>query len=174
VAKPTKSVKQLLNQIMAIQIGTSGWHAVVTPETSFARVRSESAGGASDRLGLFNADGSLTSPNQSMALFFDYLVESRKWTSGGARSVATSNLADRGAEARGLPVYETPVSFKYIGETINEDKIVVGGKDSAGFSNEGHDPEKDGILACLLATKAVTSCGARLNEQVNQQYLGRI
>lgn len=159
---------------MVIQIGTSGWHAAVAHETNFARVRSESVDGTADRLGLFNAAGSPTSPNKSIALFFDYLVESRKWTGGAARSVATSRLADRLAEARGLPVYKTPVRFKYIGETINEDKIVIGGKDSAGFSNEGHDPEKDGIFARLLATKAVTSGGARLNEQLNQQYFGRI
>jgi phosphoglucomutase len=165
---------------MAIQFGTSGLRAVVVDEFSFARLRSESSAfrlptdGNADRFRFLNAHGPDTTPNQLIALFFDYLVKSRKWTGGAARSVATSRLADRLAEARGLPVYETPVRFKYIGETINEDKIVIGGKDSAGFSNEGHDPEKDGILACLLATKAVTSGGARLNEQLNQRYLGRI
>ena len=174
MAKPTKSVKQLLKtKVMAIQLGTSRSHAVVAHETSFAQVRSESADGVADRFGLFNADGSPTSPNQSMAFFFDYLVESRKWTGGVARPVATSRLVDRAAEARGLQVYEAPVGFKYIGETVNEDKIVIGGKDSAGSSNKSHDSQKDGVLARLLATKAVTSCGSRLNEQLNQRYLGR-
>jgi phosphoglucomutase len=157
---------------MAIQLGTSGWHAVAL-EPSTARARSESADGIARRRGLFNAGGSPYSPNRS-ALFFDYLVESRKWTGGAARAVATSHLVDRGAEASGLPVYGTPVGFKYIGETIDEDKIVIGGKDSAGFSIKGHDPKKNGVLARLLATKAVTSGGARINRQLNQQYLGRI
>ena len=165
---------------MAIQFGTSGLRAVVVDEFSFAQLRSESSAlhlptdGNADQFGLFNAYGPSITPNQLIDFFFDYLVESRKWTGGAARSVALSQLARHLAEARALPGYEPPIGFKHIGELINEDKIVIGGKDSAGFSNEGHDPEKDGILARLLATKAVTSGGARLNEQLNQQYSGRI
>jgi len=149
---------------MEIQFGTSGWHIVDAHESSFTRIRSGLAGGVAIRFGRFSADGSPASPNQSMTLFFDYLVESRKWTDGAARS-KVSHLVDRVAEARGLPVYEMPVGFKYIGETINEDKTVIVDKDSAGFSNKGHGPEKDGILAGLLATKAVASCGSRLADQ---------
>lgn len=81
---------------------------------------------------------------------------------GAARSVATSHLVDRVAEAHGLPVYETPVGFKYIGESINENKIVIGGEESAGLSIQGHHPEKDGILACLLAAEGVAARGASL------------
>jgi phosphomannomutase len=81
---------------------------------------------------------------------------------GAVRSVATSHLVDRDAEAHGLPVYETPVGFKYIGESINENKIVIGGEESAGLSIQGHHPEKDGILACLLAAEGVEARGASL------------
>jgi len=74
------------------------------------------------------------------------------------------------AEKRGLPVFETPVGFKYIGELINEDKIILGGEESAGLSIKGHYPEKDGILACLLAAEAVAARGASLTEQLNALY----
>jgi phosphoglucomutase len=126
--------------------------------------------GDADRFGVLDANGSFITPNQLIALLFDYLVESRKWTGGVARSVATSHLVDRVAEARGLPVYETPVGFKYIGELINEDKIVIGGEESAGLSIKGHYPEKDGILACLLAAEAVAARGASLTEQLEDLY----
>ncbi len=76
----------------------------------------------------------------------------------------------RVAHARGLPVYETPVGFKYIGELINADKIILGGEESAGLSIKGHYPEKDGILACLLAAEAVASRGATLTEQLDSLY----
>jgi phosphoglucomutase len=107
---------------------------------------------------------------------FDYLAESRKWKGGVARSVATSHLVDRVAAKRGLPVFETPVGFKYIGELINEDKIILGGEESAGLSIKGHYPEKDGILACLLAAEAVAARGASLTEQLNALYaqVGRL
>ena len=126
--------------------------------------------GDADRFGVIDANGSFITPNQLIALLFDYLVESRQWSGGAARSVATSHLVDRVAEARGLPLYETPVGFKYIGELINEDKIVIGGEESAGLSIKGHYPEKDGILACLLAAEAVAARGKSLTEQLNDLY----
>ncbi len=129
--------------------------------------------GDADRFGIIDSNGLFITPNQLIALLFDYLVESRKWNGGAARSVATSHLVDRVAKARGLPVYETPVGFKYIGELINEDKIVIGGEESAGLSIKGHYPEKDGILACLLAAEAVAARGASLTEQLKELY-GRV
>jgi phosphoglucomutase len=129
--------------------------------------------GDADRFGIIDANGSFITPNQLIALLFDYLVESRKWSGGAARSVATSHLVDRVAKSRGLPVYETPVGFKYIGELINEDKIVIGGEESAGLSIKGHYPEKDGILACLLAAEAVAARGTSLTNQLQELY-GRV
>jgi len=126
--------------------------------------------GDSDRFGVIDANGQFITPNQLIAILFDYLAESRKWNGGVARSVATSHLVDRVAQIRGLPVYETPVGFKYIGELINEDKIILGGEESAGLSIKGHYPEKDGILACLLAAEAVAARGASLTEQLNNLF----
>jgi phosphoglucomutase len=132
--------------------------------------------GDGDRFGVLDANGDFITPNQLIALLFDYLAEARGWTGGVARSVATSHLVDRVAEARGLPVYETPVGFKFIGELINEDKIILGGEESAGLSIKGHYPEKDGILACLLAAEAVAARGESLTEQLNKLYarVGRL
>lgn len=132
--------------------------------------------GDSDRFGIVDADGSFITANQLIALLFDYLAESRDWTGGVARSISTSHLVDRIAAARGLPVYETPVGFKYLGEYIIQDKIILGGEESAGLSIKGHLPEKDGVLACLLATEAVASRGASLSEQLNALYarVGRL
>lgn len=132
--------------------------------------------GDADRFGLLDANGAFISPNNLVALLFDYLAESRGWTGGVARSVATSHLVDRVAEARGLPLYETPVGFKFIGELINQDKIILGGEESAGLSIRGHYPEKDGIIACLLAAEAVAARGASLTEQLEALYarVGRL
>jgi phosphoglucomutase len=129
--------------------------------------------GDGDRFGVIDGNGSFITPNQLIALLFDYLAESRGWAGGVARSVATSHLVDRVAKARSLPVYETPVGFKFIGELINEDKIILGGEESAGISIKGHYPEKDGILACLLAAEAVAARGASLSEQLAALY-GRV
>jgi phosphoglucomutase len=67
-----------------------------------------------------------------------------------------------------LRVYETPVGFKFIGELINRNEIILGGEESAGLSIKGHYPEKDGILACLLAAEAVAARGKSLTEQLKE------
>ena len=126
--------------------------------------------GDADRFGIVDANGKFITPNELVALLSDYLAESRGWTEGVARSVATSHLIDRVATHRGLKLYETPVGFKYIGELINEDKIILGGEESAGLSIKGHYPEKDGILACLLAAEAVAVRGKSLTEQLEELY----
>lgn len=148
--------------------------------TSAVRSKSLTLGlatdGDGDRFGVVDSNGTFIEPNQLIAILADYLAESRGWTEGVARSVATSQLIDRVAENRGLKLYETPVGFKYIGELINEDKIILGGEESAGLSIKGHYPEKDGILACLLAAEAVAVRGKSLTEQLDELYkrVGRL
>ena len=126
--------------------------------------------GDGDRFGIIDSNGAFIEPNQLIAVLTDYLAESRGWTEGVARSVATSHLVDRVAENRGLKLYETPVGFKFIGELINKDEIILGGEESAGLSIKGHYPEKDGILACLLAAEAVAVRGMSLTEQLDELY----
>ena len=132
--------------------------------------------GDGDRFGVIDADGTFIEPNQLVALLTDYLAGSRGWTQGVARSVATSHLVDRVAKERGIKLYETPVGFKFIGELINRDEIILGGEESAGLSIRGHYPEKDGILACLLAAEAVAARGTSLTEQLEDIYrrVGRL
>lgn len=126
--------------------------------------------GDGDRFGVIDAKGEFITPNQLVALLTDYLAESRGWTNGVARSVATSHLVDRVAKERNIKLYETPVGFKFIGELINRDEIILGGEESAGLSIRGHYPEKDGILACLLAAETVAARQTSLTEQLNELY----
>ena len=48
--------------------------------------------GDADRFGIVDQDGTFIQPNYVIALLFDYLVESRQWKNGVAKSVATTNL----------------------------------------------------------------------------------
>jgi phosphoglucomutase len=58
------------------------------------------------------------------------------------------------------------VGFKYIGELIMQDKIAIGGEESAGLSIRHHVPEKDGLLAGLLCCEMVARRGKSLGEQL--------
>jgi alpha-D-glucose phosphate-specific phosphoglucomutase len=111
--------------------------------------------GDADRFGIVDEDGAYIEPNYIIALLLDYLVRVRKMTGGVARSVATSHFVDAVARKHGIEIIETPVGFKYIGELISQDKIIIGGEESAGLTIKGHVPEKDGILACFLVAEMV-------------------
>lgn len=126
--------------------------------------------GDADRFGIVDKDGSFIEPNYVIALLLDYLVRSRKMTGGVARSVATSHLIDAVAAKHGIEVFETPVGFKYIGELISQDKIIIGGEESAGLSIKGHVPEKDGILACFLVAEMVAREGLPVKKLLDRLY----
>jgi alpha-D-glucose phosphate-specific phosphoglucomutase len=126
--------------------------------------------GDADRFGIVDQDGTFVQPNYIIALLFDYLVETRGWRNGVAKSVATTNLVNALAEKHKIQLYETPVGFKYIGELIKEDKIAIGGEESAGLSIRKHVPEKDGVLAGLLCCEMVARRGASLGQQLNTLF----
>ncbi|MBI4466541.1 MAG: phosphoglucomutase/phosphomannomutase family protein [Acidobacteria bacterium] len=130
-----------------------------------------STDGDADRFGMLDRDGRFVSANHIVALLFDYLLETRPhWPRGVARSVATTHLVDAVARHHKATVHETPVGFKYIGELIQQDKIIIGGEESAGLSIYGHVPEKDGILACLLVAEMVGRRQASLLEQLEALF----
>jgi phosphoglucomutase len=126
--------------------------------------------GDADRFGIVDEDGTFIQPNYVIALLFDYLVETRGWTNGVAKSVATTNLVNALAEHHKVPLYETPVGFKYIGELIIQDKIAIGGEESAGLTIRGHVPEKDGIIAGLLVTEMVAVRGKSIGVQLRELF----
>ena len=137
-----------------------------------------STDGDADRFGIIGSDGEFIEPNKIIALLADYLARTRKYPKGigVARSVATSSLIDMVAEKYGFKVYENPVGFKYIGKLISENKILIGGEESAGMSVMNHVPEKDGILACLLMIEAVGKTKSTTMELFEDFYkrIGRL
>ncbi|MBI3398752.1 MAG: phosphoglucomutase/phosphomannomutase family protein [Deltaproteobacteria bacterium] len=126
--------------------------------------------GDADRFGIIDRNGAFIEPNYILAMLFDYMIRVKGLKGGVARSIATSHLVDAVAHYYKMPVYETPVGFKYIGELITTGKILIGGEESAGLSVRGHVPEKDGMLTCLLATEMVAREGKSLKELLNDLY----
>ena len=126
--------------------------------------------GDADRFGIVDEDGTFLQPNYIIALLFDYLVETRGWRNGVGKSVATTNLINALAEKHKIELHETPVGFKYIGELIKQDKILIGGEESAGLSIRKHVPEKDGVLAGLLCCEMVARRGVSLGKQLGDLF----
>jgi len=131
--------------------------------------------GDADRFGIVDSDGTWIQPNLILALVYDYLVETRGWNMPAARSVASTQMVDAVAKSHGQITFQTPVGFKYIGQLIREDKIALGGEESAGLTIRGHVPEKDGILATLLVAEMTAARRASIREQLRATFkkLGR-
>ncbi|HYO75858.1 MAG TPA: phosphoglucomutase/phosphomannomutase family protein [Thermoanaerobaculia bacterium] len=126
--------------------------------------------GDADRFGIIDERNRFVAPNQILALLAIYLKRYRNIPGGLARSVATTHLMDAIARKLDIPLYETPVGFKYIGELILDDKIALGGEESAGMSMYRHLPEKDGVLACLLVAEMVAVMGKKITALIEDMH----
>ncbi|MDQ5858493.1 MAG: phosphoglucomutase/phosphomannomutase family protein [Acidobacteriota bacterium] len=120
--------------------------------------------GDADRFGVLDERGVYVQPNLVLALLARDLLGRKGKRGGVARSVATTHALDAVAARFGVPCYETPVGFKYIGEKLIAGEIVFGGEESAGLTVEGHVPEKDGILADLLVAEMCGATGKTIGE----------
>jgi phosphoglucomutase len=123
-----------------------------------------------DRFGIIDERDRFVSPNHILALLALYMKRNRGTEGGLARSVATTHLIDLIAREFDVPLYETPVGFKYIGQLILEDKLAFGGEESAGLGIRDHLPEKDGILACLLVAEMLATTRKTLTSLIDEMF----
>jgi phosphomannomutase len=124
--------------------------------------------GDADRLAIVTPERGYLDENLFFAALYDYLLES---DSGPAvRTVSTTFLIDRIAEAHGETVAETPVGFKWVAQAMGEHDALVGGEESGGFSIRGHIREKDGVLMSLVAGAAASeeSLDARVDRILDE------
>lgn len=113
--------------------------------------------GDADRFGIIDSDGTYIIPNQVLYLIYYHLINFRGMKGPVARTVATTHMLDRIAAHYGQEVDETPVGFKYMGESMMKRGSILGGEESGGLSIAGHIPEKDGILAAALIAELVAT-----------------
>ena len=73
----------------------------------------------------------------------------RAGIAGIARSMPTSQAADRVAAARKIPLFETPTGWKFFGNLLDAGLATICGEESAG-TGSNHVREKDGLWAVLL------------------------
>jgi len=129
--------------------------------------------GDADRFGIVDQGARMKDASSVLALLLDYLARRRGLSGGVGRTVATSRLLDAVAALHGLDVVETPVGFKNFGPMLLDGTLEFAGEESAGLAWARHLPERDGILACLLAAEMVAVEGKGLLE-LKQQLTDRV
>ncbi|KRH97179.1 MULTISPECIES: phosphoglucomutase/phosphomannomutase family protein [Cylindrospermopsis] len=124
--------------------------------------------GDSDRFGIVDELGNVLTPNTVLLVLARHLIKNKGKSGAIVRTVATTHLLDNFAAKYGLPIYETAVGFKYIGEKMRETTVLIGGEESGGLSVIGHIPEKDGVLADMLVAEAIAYEGKPLSQLVQE------
>ncbi len=120
--------------------------------------------GDGDRFGLLDKGARMCDSSTGIALVLDYLARRRGLTGAVGRTLATPTLIDAVAREHDLEIIETPVGFKHFGPLFVDGSLEFAGEESAGFTWARHLPERDGILACLLAAEMVAVEGKNLAE----------
>ncbi len=126
--------------------------------------------GDADQLGASNAAGQFVDANRIAAVLLKHLYEGRKWRGGVARSVATTRALDKLAALYDLPVFETPVGFRFLCEKMLSDDILIAVEESGGIGVKNHLPERDGILTALLLLEAMAVRGKSLSELTEEIF----
>lgn len=129
--------------------------------------------GDADRVGAVDENGATMTMHQVVPMVLLHLVRTRKTTGGIVRTFSQSVLLRRIAAAFNLPIYETPIGFKYIAELMLKDDILIGAEESGGIGVKGHIPERDGILNSLLFLEAIVSSGTtptKMLAQVHKEF----
>lgn len=92
-----------------------------------------------------------------------------KGITGIARSMPTSQAADRVAEALGITCFETPTGWKYFGNLMDANLATLCGEESYGTGSH-HIREKDGLWAVLFWLNLLAARGKSVNEIVREHW----
>lgn len=126
--------------------------------------------GDADRVGAVNERGQTMTMHEVVPLVLLHLAERRCLTGGVVRTFSQSILTKRIAADFNLPLYETPIGFKYIADLMLREDILIGAEESGGIGVKGHIPERDGILNSLLFLEAVVAAGKTPSEMVREMH----
>jgi alpha-D-glucose phosphate-specific phosphoglucomutase len=105
--------------------------------------------GDADRIGIIDERGQFLTQHQVFALLCLYLLEVRGERGALVRTLTSTMMISRLGKLFDVPVYETPVGFKYVAPLMMEKNAIIGGEESGGYGFRGHVPERDAILAGL-------------------------
>jgi len=137
--------------------------------------------GDADRIGIIDENGQFLTQLQVFALLCLYLLEIRGERGPLVKTITSTGMLDRLGEIYKVPVFETPVGFKYVAPIMIANNALIGGEESGGYGFRGHIPERDAIPAGLYFLDFMVKTGktpsqllAYLYSKVGEHYYDRI
>ncbi len=137
--------------------------------------------GDADRVGLTDEKGNFVDQLRVYALLALYMLEVRGERGMLVKSLSTTSMLEKLGKLYNVPVFETPVGFKYIGPKMMAENALMGGEESGGFGFRGHIPERDGIICGLFLADMMVKTGKTVSgliewlfEKIGPHYYDRI
>src|SRR4028118_486358 len=124
--------------------------------------------GDSDRIAAVDSSGNFLSSQILVPILIEHLASRRGLTGEVIKTVSGSDIIPKIAKLYDLPLFETPIGYKYIGDRMLEVPVLVGGEESGGIGYGTHIPERDALLSALYLLEAVVESGQDLGEIYHQ------
>ncbi len=128
--------------------------------------------GDSDRIAGMDGKATFLSSQVLIPILMEHLTQRRGMTGEVVKTISGSNLFPALAKLYELPLYETPIGYKYIADRMLESEVLIGGEESGGIGYGHHIPERDALLSALYLLEAVVQSGkdfGELNDSLREQ-----
>lgn len=126
--------------------------------------------GDADRIGLYNGKGEFIDSHHIILLLIHYLVKYKQMSGKVVTAFSCTPRVNKMAEHYGLPFETVKVGFKYIGNRMVEEDVLLGGEESGGIAVKGHIPERDGIWMGLIIWEFMAKSGKSLDDLISEVY----
>jgi len=120
--------------------------------------------GDSDRIAAVDSSGNFLSSQILVPILIEHLAKRRGLTGEVIKTVSGSDIIPKIAQLYNLPLFETPIGYKYIADRMLTTQVLVGGEESGGIGYGTHIPERDALLSALYLLEAVVKSGEDLSE----------
>jgi phosphomannomutase len=121
--------------------------------------------GDGDRIAAVDGQGNFLSSQILIPILVEHLAGNRGLTGEFIKTVSGSDLMPKVAQLFNLPVFETPIGYKYIADRmLQTGSVLLGGEESGGIGFGTHIPERDGLLSALYVLEAIATSGKDLSE----------
>jgi phosphomannomutase len=120
--------------------------------------------GDSDRVAAADGAGNFLSSQVLIPILIEHLAVNRGYSGEVIKTISGSNLIPKVAALYDLPVYQTPIGYKYIADRMLEAQVLLGGEESGGIGYGHHIPERDALLSALYVLEAVVTSGKDLSQ----------
>lgn len=120
--------------------------------------------GDADRIAAVDSQGNFLSSQILIPILIEHLSETRGLTGEVVKTVSGSDLIPAIAALYNLPLFETPIGYKYIADRMLEQQVLIGGEESGGIGYGTHVPERDALLSALYLLEAIVKSGRDLSQ----------